>query len=283
MKKSDLLFTIDARPFEARLKQAEANLAKDMAQLKNAQADAQRYARLVQQNVVSTEEYNKVQTNADALQAAVSADEAAVVNARLQLEYCRIRSPIDGRTGSLRVHLGNVVKANADTPLVVINQVNPIDVAFAVPEQYLPRIKKYMAAGKLKVLTSVPGYEGRSEEGVVTFLDNAVDTTTGTILLKGTFDNKDRRLWPGQFVDALLLLAETPNAILVPSQAVQNGQEGLYVFVLKPDSTVAYRRVASSKTFGNDAVVEEGLAPGEIVVTDGQLRLVDGAKVEVKQ
>jgi multidrug efflux system membrane fusion protein len=283
VKKGDLLFTIDPRPFQARLRQSEGNLARDMAQLKNAQADANRYSRLLEQKVVSAEEYEKVRTNADALDAAVSTDQAAVENAKLQLEYCKIISPLDGRTGSLVVHKGNIVKANADTPMVVINEIAHVNVSFAVPEQYLPEIKKHMTQGKLKVAAIIPGDEKRPGQGVITFLDNAVDTTTGTIRLKGTFANDDRRLWPGQFVNVVLTLTSEPNALLVPSQTIQTGQQGQYVFVLNPDDTVEFRPVVSNRTLDGQAIVEKGLKANEKVVTDGQLRLVPGAKVEVKK
>jgi multidrug efflux system membrane fusion protein len=206
-----------------------------------------------------------------------------VENAKLQLEYCKIISPLDGRTGSLVVHKGNIVKANADTPMVVINEIAPVNVSFAVPEQYLPEIKKHMTQGKLKVAAIIPGDEKRPGQGVITFLDNAVDTTTGTIRLKGTFANDDRRLWPGQFVNVVLTLTSEPNALLVPSQTIQTGQQGQYVFVLNPDDTVEFRPVVSNRTLDGQAIVEKGLKANEKVVTDGQLRLVPGAKVEVKK
>jgi multidrug efflux system membrane fusion protein len=337
VKKGDLLFTIDPRPLEAALRQAEANVARDMAlvgqveadlaknmavvtqieanierdttQAKNARVEAERYQLLIEKQVVSRQQYDQFRTNAEALEAtvradkaakesaeaavrsskaamenaraAVRADQAAVDNARVQLSYCFIRSPMDGRTGNLLVQRGNVVKAN-DVNLLTINQVSPVYVAFSVPEQNLPEIKKYMAGRSLRVEALPPNDTGGPEQGLLTFIDNAVDRTTGTILLKGTFANQDRRLWPGQFVNVVLTLTTQPNAIIVPSQAIQTGQEGQYVFVVKPDLTVEARPVNVNRTINNESIIEKGLREGEIVVTDGQLRLVPGARVEVK-
>ncbi len=309
VKKGDLLFVIDPRPFEealkqaqanlardtAQWKQAEANLARDTAQLQNAEAEARRYQDLVRQGIVAQEVYDRIRTTADAQRAGVNAgraamenaeaaaraDRAAIENARIQLGYCSIHSPIDGRTGSLLVHRGNIVKAN-DTVLVVINQINPIYVSFSVPEQYLAEIKKYMAGGRLQVEALIPNEENRPERGTLTFVDNAVDAGTGTIRLKGTFSNTGRRLWPGLFVNVVLTLSSRPDAIVVPSQAVQTGQEGQFVFVVKADSTAEARRVVVARAVEGETVIEKGLRPGEKVVIDGQLRLVPGAKVEVK-
>jgi multidrug efflux system membrane fusion protein len=309
VRKGELLFTIDPRPFEATLKQTEANLEKDMAQVKqaeanferdtaqekNAQADAERYKMLFERGVVAKQQYDKFRTDWEALvatvqadkaakanaEAAVAADRAAVENAKLQLSYCSIRSPMDGRTGSLIIQEGNVIKEN-EANLVVINQITPIYVTFSVPEQYLGDIKKYMRLRKLKVQAIVPNDELLPEEGLISFVDNSVDTTTGTIKLKGTFANKDRGLWPGQFVNVVLTLTEMPNAVVVPSQAIQTGQQGQYVFVVKADHTVETRPIVSGLTFNGDTVVEKGLKPGETVVTNGQLRLSPGAKVEIK-
>ncbi|MGA2515604.1 MAG: efflux RND transporter periplasmic adaptor subunit [Thermodesulfobacteriota bacterium] len=281
VKKGSLLFTIDPRPYEAALKQAEANLERDVAQAKHAREDARRYESLIQKGVVPQQQYDKFSTDADALEATVLADRAAVDNAKIQLGYCTIYSPIDGRTGSLIVKQGNIIKAE-DINLVVINQIVPIDVVFSVPEQFLSEIKKYMALGKLQVEALIPVDQNRPERGVITFIDNAVDTNTGTIRLKGTFANTDRRLWPGQFVNVTLTLTTQPNAILIPSQAVQAGQEGQYVFVIKPDFTAEQRPVVTGRTLNNKTVVEKGVQAGERVVTDGQLQLVPGTKVEVK-
>src|SRR4030042_3779081 len=237
VKKGDLLFTIDPRPYEAALKQAEANLQRDLAKAKSALEDARRYESLIQRQVVSPQQYEKVRSDADALEATVLADRAAVENAKIQLGYCSIHSPIDGRTGSLVVNQGNIIKED-DIHLVVINQIVPIDVAFSIPEKFLLEIKKYMASGKLQVEALVPMNEEKPEKGVITFIDNAVDSNTGTIRLKGTFANRERKLWPGQFINIVLTLTTEPNAIVVPSEAIQTGQEGQYVFVVKKDWTV---------------------------------------------
>lgn len=283
VKEGDLLFTIDPRPYEAALRQAEANLARDVAQLENARQEQRRYEELVKKGYVSQSQYDQVRTNADALEAVVKADRAAVENARLQVSYCFIHSPITGRTGSLIVDKGNVVKANPDNPIVVINRIQPIYVNFSVPERYLNEIRKYMSEGKLKVEAGIAKDDRGPEQGVLTFVDNAVDAATGTIRLRATFDNGGRRLWPGQFVDAVLTLTTQPDAMTVPSQAVQTGQAGEYVFVVKSDLTVESRPVVASGTFNGEAVIDKGLNPGETVVTDGQLRLVPGARVEIKK
>ena len=281
VQKGDLLFTIDPRPYEAALKQAEANLAKDTAQLKNARADLLRYEELIKHDYVTKQEYDQIQANAAAMEATVNADKAVVENARLQLKYCFIYSPINGRTGYLQSDEGNLIKENADNPMVVINQIQPIYVSFSLPEEYLAEIKKYTSSGKVKVEVFTKR-EDHPEEGTLTFIDNAIDISTGMIRLKATFPNKEKRLWPGQFVDAAMTLTIEPNAIIAPSQALQTGQTGQYVFVIKNDLSVEARPVLISRTIDGEAVVEKGLQPGEKVVTDGQLRLVPGAKVEIK-
>jgi multidrug efflux system membrane fusion protein len=282
VKKGQLLFTLDPRPFEADLLRAQANLAQDEAKLKNAEVEAHRYTRLVEAGVVAKEQAEQIQTNHEAMVATVKADRAQVEYARVQLIYTKIYSPMDGRTGNLMLHLGNVVKANPDNPMVTINQVNPIYVEFAVPQQALPEIKQHMAKGRLKVTAIIQGQEDRPQEGMLTFVDNNVDVNTGTIKLKGTFANHERRLWPGQYVNVALTLTEEPNAIVVPTQAIQTGQQGSYVFVVKPDLTAESRPVKVERSIDNQAVVESGLSAGEKVVTDGQIRLVPGAKVEIK-
>jgi membrane fusion protein, multidrug efflux system len=282
VKKGQLLFVFDPRPFEADLLRAQANLAQDEAKLQNAEVEAQRYTRLVEAGVVAKEQAEQIQTNHAALVATVKADRAQVEYARVQLVYTKIYSPIDGRTGNLMMHLGNVVKANPDNPMVTINQVNPIYVTFAVPQQTLPEIKRAMTKGKLKVTATIQGQEDRPEVGTLTFVDNSVDLSTGTIKLKGTFTNSNRRLWPGQYVNVALTLTEESNAIVVPTQAIQTGQAGSYVFVIKPDLTAESRVVKVERNVDNQAVIESGLAAGEKVVTDGQIRLVPGAKVEIK-
>jgi membrane fusion protein, multidrug efflux system len=284
VSRGQLLFTLDKRPFDAALKQAQGMLARDQAQAANARAQARRYESLNKAGVVSKEEYEQMQSNADALEAAVLADQAAVENARVQLVYCTIYSPIDGRTGPLLIHQGNMIKAN-DTPfLVSINQVQPIYATFTVPEQNLADIKRFSSQGKLRVQAFIPNDPRGPATGWLSFIDNTVDQTTGTIKLKGEFTNADRRLWPGQFVDVVLTLAQQPHAIVVPSQAIQNGQTGQFVFVIKPDMTVEARPVTLDRSTDGQAVIAKGLAAGEQVVTDGQLRLVPGVtKVELRQ
>jgi multidrug efflux system membrane fusion protein len=281
VKRGDLIFTIDPRPYDAALKEAEANLQRDLARARNAAEDARRYESLMQRKVVPTQQYEKIRSDADALEATVLADKAAVENAKIQLDYCSIRSPLDGRTGSLSVKQGNIIKAD-DITLVVIHQIVPIDVSFSVPEQFLPEIRKRMASKKLQIEASSPQSDERPEKGTITFVDNAVDTSTGTIRLKGTFANRERKLWPGQFVNVVLTLTEEPNVIVVPSQAIQTGQEGPYVFVVKPDLTVESRQVVAGRTVNDETVIQDGLQADERVVTDGQLRLYPGAKVEIK-
>jgi multidrug efflux system membrane fusion protein len=283
VRKGALLFTIDPRPFEAALKQAEAQLAKDRAQARFALEQVRRYGDLLKDGIVTQDQYDQLKANADALEAAIAADRAAVDNARVQLGYCYIRSPIDGRTGNLAVRVGNLVKANDEPVLVTINQLTPIYVSFTVPEKELPEIKKYLSGGRLKVEAVAPNDPKGPEEGTISFLDNAVDTTTGTIRLKGTFANSGLRLWPGQFVNCALTLTYLSNAVVVPTSAVQTGQQGEYLFVVKRDGTVEMRPVAVALAGGGESVIARGVKPGETVVTDGQLRLVPGAKVEVKE
>jgi multidrug efflux system membrane fusion protein len=307
--KGSLLFEIDPRPLaaqlqqakanvlrdEAALAQAEANLARDIAQQDYAKAQAGRYQQLFKQGIISREQADQYSTNADALAQSVSADRAAIQSvkaaaagtramietATLQLSYTKIFSPIDGRTGNLNVKLGNVVNANT-MDLMTINEVQPIYVTFSVPENQLPGIKRYMAQSKLPVLAAAEGDEKNPETGTLTFIDNAVDMSTGTIKLKGTFANPDRRLWPGEFVRVTLRLTTQPNALTVPNQAVQTGQDGPYVYVVKGDKSVEMRPVVTGARVNQDLVVEKGLGAGETVVTEGQLRLAPGMKVQVR-
>jgi len=293
----------------ARVGQSKAALARDVAQAKNAEVQAKRYQELLKKDLISRELHDQYQTTAEALAATVQADqadvrsaeetvradeqaiksaeevvradEAAVDNAKVQLGYTTIRSPIDGRTGSLGLNQGNVVRAN-DSMLLVINQVQPIYVSFTVPQQQLPSIKRYMAEGTLDV-SVLPSGDPKPVKGKVTFIDNTVDPTTGTIRLKATFGNDEKRLWPGQFVNVTLTLTTEPDALVIPAQAVQSGQGGSqFVFVVKEDSTVDNRRITVARTQGNETVVANGLARGERVVIDGQPRLTPGAKVEVR-
>lgn len=275
------LFTIDARPFEAALRQAEANLAKDTALATNAIVEERRNASLLQQQIVSQDAFDQARAAADALRATVVADKAAVENARLQLAYCAITSPINARAGKLLVNAGNVVK-NKDTVLVVLNQTRPIYVDFSVPEQELPRIREHAASGKLKVGARRQGDETRPSDGELAVINNTVDLDTGTILLRGLFPNENERLWPGQFVNAALTLTTLTNAILVPSQAVQVGQDGQYVFVVTPEMNADARPVAVGNRVGEETVIESGVRAGEQVVTSGQLRLVPGSRVEIR-
>jgi multidrug efflux system membrane fusion protein len=281
VKRGRMLFRIDPRPFESALRQAESALVRDRAQAVNAQEDSKRYATLAGKGYVSVQEYDKARTNADALDAVVKADEAAVEAARLQLEYTAIMSPIDGQTGAITIQKGNVVKAN-DVPLVTINQITPIYVTFSVPEQDLANIKRYQASGELHVDVSTPQGNKKPVNGTLTFIDNKVNTTTGTITLKATFPNQDRALWPGQFVDVIMTLTTERNRVVVPSQAVQTGQQGQYVYVIKDDMSAELRVVKPGRISGDWTIIDAGIAAGEKVVTDGQLRITPGVKVEIK-
>src|SRR5450432_722135 len=309
VKKNDLLFSIDRRPLEASLNlaianeakdeaslgQAQANLAKDAAQSKYSESQANRYAELFKGGVISKDQAEQLRATADAVAQAVIADQAAIEsakasigaskatvdNARVQLGYTEIRSPINGRTGNLTVKQGNVVMANS-MDMMTINEVEPIYVTFSVPESQLQAIKRYMALGKLAVRSRPQDDPGGEETGTLTFVDNTVDVTTGTIKLKGTFLNTDHKLWPGQFVRVTLLLTTQPNAVVVPNESVQTGQSGAFVYVVKADKTVESRTVVTGARVGQDMVVDKGVEAGEIVVTEGQLRLAPGSKVVVR-
>jgi multidrug efflux system membrane fusion protein len=286
VKKGDLLFTIDPRPSQAALDQARAALERDTAQLEYATINFAREQKLFDQKLISLDELDTNRASQDALTGTVAADRAAITNALLNLDYCQIRAPIDGRTGSLQSYEGNVVKAPDDI-LLTINQIHPIYTAFAVPEQYLPEIKKEMREKTLKVMATFQNMDV-PPQGELTFIDNAVDMTTGTIQLRATFPNEDNTLWPGQFVQVTLTLSELTNVVVVPSQAVQTGQNNQFVYVVKPDPTnrtsqiVENRPVTVGITYQNETVVEKGLQAGETVVTDGQLRLEPGTKVNIK-
>ena len=282
VKKGQLLFTIDPRPFEAALKQAEANLARDTAQVRNLREQVRRYAELVEKQYVSREQYDQIKTNADAAEAVVDADKAAVENAKVQLSYCYIYSPVNGRVGSLLVNEGNLVRVNDASALVVINQVNPIYVTFAVPEQNLADLRRHMAREQLSVDVLFQSDEGRPERGKLEFIDNAVDRSTGTLKLKAVFTNAERRLWPGQFVNVALTLSTQPDAVVIPSEAVNVGPEGQHVFIVKEDKRVEVRPVTLGSTNGGEAVIAKGLAPGERVVREGQFLLGPGSRVEIK-
>lgn len=282
VKKGDLLFQIDPRPFEAHLKQAEANLARDQAQLEKAKADLKRYSMLSNKGFSSQQRYEEARAAVEVFSAAIHAGEQAVEIARLNLEFATINAPVTGRTGGMLVYPGNLVEANKDPPLVTINEIQPIQVAFSVPEQYLPEIKRRMAQKNLDVSVNIPEEKGPPVTGEVTFIDNKVDVSTGTIQLKATFENDDERLTPGQFVNVSLTLAALENAFTVPSRALQVNQNGSFVFVVKPNKTVEMRPVEAGPQSGEVTAVTKGLKLGETVVTDGQLRLYPGAKVAPK-
>jgi len=281
VRKGDPLFTIDPRPFQLQLEQAQANLAKDQAQADNARRQADRYGELFKQQLASQDQYEQVKANADALAATARADQAAIDRAKLDLDYSDIRSPLDGITGKLLLHQGNLVKADdPDHPLIVINQIEPIYVAFSVPGNQLSTIQRYPLQ-KISVRAFASETGEPLGEGTLAFVDNTVDTTTGTIQLKAVFANGRHTLWPGRFVNVAMTLTTQANAVVVPAAAVQNGQTGSYVFVIKPDLTVELRPIVIDRTVGAEVVVQRGVAPGERVVTDGQLRLVAGTKIEL--
>jgi multidrug efflux system membrane fusion protein len=280
VRKGALLFTIDPAPYDAALQQAQANLQRDEAQLRNAEVQAKRYGDLVKKDYVTKEEYDKWVSTAEAARAVVAADRAAAQNARLQRSYCEIRSPLDGRTGSLMVHAGNLVKANDTTPLVVINQVEPVYVQFNVPEENLGLLRQREGA---KVDATPQQGGAPTATGTLTFIDNNVDTTTGTITLKATFPNHNRALWPGQYVNVAITTDNKAGALLVPLRALQTSQKGgQYVYVVKAGRAVEMRPVSVYKTIDQNAIIDRGLNAGETVVTDGQLRLTPKSKVEIK-
>jgi|SoiMetStandDraft_2_1073263.scaffolds.fasta_scaffold04054_2 membrane fusion protein, multidrug efflux system len=282
VKAGQVLFALDRRPLEAALEQAKANLDRDIAQAANAAAQFKRFQELADRGIATKEQVDTARTSMTALNATVNADRAALENAQVQLQYATITATISGRTGALQVHEGNLVRANDQTPLVVINQIAPISVTFAIPEARLPELKRYMARGALRVTATPPKDEAPPAVGRISFVDNQVDQTTGTIKLKGTFPNDDRRLWPGQFLNVTVTLTNETTAIVVPTAAVQTGQQGQYVFVVKDDRTVEMRSVVVSRTSAAETVLANGVKPGETVVTDGHLRLVPGSLISVK-
>lgn len=304
-----ILFIIDRRPFEVALAQAEANLsraeaqrdqsaankARDVAQERKAQADLKRDSDLVGKGMVSQEEFDQVKANSEAATAAVAADDAAIKaaeraiqaarasieEAKLELDYCTIRSPLQGRTGSLLIHKGNLIRANDTSPLVVITQTQPIYVSFTLPERHLAAIREHMDKGPLEVKAMIPEREELVSTGMLTFIDNTVDETTGMIRLKATFENKDDLLWPGQFVSVALQMAVNEDALVVPADAVQMGQNGMFVYVVKPDMSVEMRIVKTGETWNGRTVITEGVQADESVVTDGLLRTAPGATVRI--
>jgi membrane fusion protein, multidrug efflux system len=282
VKKGQVLFTLDRRPLEAAVEQAQANLAKDQAQAVNARAQSVRYQDLLKRGIATHEQSDQMVSNAAALDATVAADRASLDNAKVQLAYATIAAPISGRTGALMVHAGNLVRAADTVPLVVINQVSPLYVSFGVPEAQLSELKRYMSHGSLGVQAAPPNDQGAPSTGRITFIDNTVDPTTGTIKVKGTFPNADHRLWPGQFVNVTVRLTMEADATVVPAAAVQTGQQGSYVFVVKNDKTVDMRTVQVERVANSEAVISDGVTPGETIVTDGQLLLVPGSRISVK-
>ena len=287
VNEGDLLFTLDNRAFAAQLAQSEANLERNKAQLRRAEAEVKRQTELATRGVASAQKLEDVQTAVAVLEAALRADQAAIDNARINLNYTSIRAPITGRTGAINLKRGNLVKSNDTTqqavPLVTITQLRPIYVSFTVPERHLTQIRSAVGSERLPVLVTFPDQPQAPLAGTLTFVDNQVDVATGTITLKATFANDNARLWPGQFVNVTLTLGTQANALVVSSAAIQIGQNGPYVFVVKPDATVELRLVRIDRTVKDQTVIADGLVAGERVVTDGQLRLSNGTRVSVQQ
>jgi multidrug efflux system membrane fusion protein len=280
VKQGQVLFQLDPRPYRAALDQAVAILARDRAQATNAAQDAKRYEALVEKEYVTSQQYDQVRTSAAATEATLAGSQAAVDQARLNLQYATIRAPITGRTGSLLVREGNLVRGTTSEPLVRINRLRPILVRFAVPADNLPLIQAHL--GKDLVVRAEPSGGGDPSEGTLSFVDNAVDSTTGTILLKGRFPNDDGSLWPGGFVNVRLQLYVEPDALVIPAAAVVSGQQGSFVFVIQGDSSAATKAVTVTRTAGDFAIVTGDVQPGDRVVVDGQLRLRQGSKVQIK-
>lgn len=278
VRQGELLISIDPEPFQTALRQAEAALAKSQAQARFAQDQARRYEGLVKEGIVTHDQYDQLRANAESLAAAVAADRAAVANARIQLGYCSIRAPISGRTGMVSLHAGNLVKAN-DQTILTVNQLSPAHVAFNLPEKRLAELKRAMASGQLRVEALLPQEGGLPETGTISFLDNTVNLATGTIRVKGLFENRSRRLWPGQFTDVVVTLASRKNVVVVPSPAVQQGQQGEYVYAVTGEQKAELRQVVTTPAGMGELVIEKGVTAGETVVVDGQLRLTPGAAV----
>ncbi|ANC91199.1 efflux RND transporter periplasmic adaptor subunit [Azospirillum humicireducens] len=279
VKAGDTLFTLDSRALDAQLRQAQANLERDRANLEKAKGDVKRYAELVRTSAISRTTFDAAVATADALEGTVKADLAAIEAAKVSLSFTRIIAPMDGRTGTVNAKVGTMVRAADTNPLVTLTQLRPINVAFNVPEKHLPAIRAAMATGTLPVTASIAGSRGETAEGRLSFVDSQVDQQTGTILVKGEFPNADTRLWPGQFVDTVLTLRVEPDALTIPDLAVQTGQRGRFVYVVKADETVEVRPVTVERTHGGLSIIASGLQAGERVVVDGQSRLSPGAKV----
>jgi multidrug efflux system membrane fusion protein len=274
------LFKIDPRPYQMDLDRARSTLVRNKAVAVNSRSQAERYKRLLAEGVVSPQEVDSVVSGAEADEATVTSDETAVRQAELNLDYCTIRAPLAGYTGKIMVQPGNLVRAS-DAALVVINQINPIYVTFAIPQQHLADVKRYMGRGRLPVTAAVPSDTGAPEQGTLNFVDNTVDPTTGTIRLRAEFQNGRNRLWPGLFVNASLRLSDRPNTLVIPSQAISTNQNGQFVYVVKDDSTVESRPVVTGTAIEGETIILEGLKAGETVVVDGQLRLVPGSTAEI--
>ena len=283
VKQGQTLIDIDDRPYRAMLEAARSTLERDRVKLQKARKDAKRYADLLLKDYVTKSQAEQTQTDLESLEASIRGDEAAVDNAELNVSYCRISSPVNGRTGEILINAGNLVKSGDTTKaLMVIHQIEPVYVRFSVPEERLPEIRGLIADHALTVLASPPENKGQTKEGRLTFTDNTINPDTGTINLKAEFENRDKSLWPGQFVNVRLMLGMRPQAVVAPSAAIQTGQHGNFIFVVKPDMTVESRDVTPGPQINGETVILKGIAPGEQVVTDGQLRLVPGAKVVVK-
>jgi len=280
VKAGDTLFVLDSRAAEGQTRQAEAQVARDWAQLANAKREADRQSQLVSKNYTAAATYEAAQTNAATMEATLRSDEAALDNMKVQLSYYVITTPIDGRVGAVLLKTGNNVKANDTITLATVNQLHPIYVAFSLPQRQLPAIRDAASGHDLTVTAQAPGDGGPLETGKLAFIDNAVDATTGTIVLKAVFDNAKDRLWPGQFVNTSLTLRIEPDALVIPTQAVQVGQNGSYVYVISADKTAEPRDVTVGRSIGGDSVIAKGLTEGEQVVVDGQLRLTKGTLVE---
>ncbi|MCC6470647.1 MAG: efflux RND transporter periplasmic adaptor subunit [Alphaproteobacteria bacterium] len=282
VKAGDVLFTLDDRALQAAVRQADATLVRDRAQLENARREVERQAPLSQKDFVTKSQMDQTRTTSAALEGTVRADEAQLEMAKVALSYSVIKAPIDGRLGTINFKLGNSIKANDTTPLVTLNQIAPIYVAMSVPQVHFAALQRAMAAGPVTVTATVQGDDGKPLEGQLAYVENAIDTTTNTLALRGSFANAERRLWPGQFVNATIVVSVQPNAVVVPSEAVQAGQGGSFVYMVKPDSTVEARPVTLDRTIDRLAVIAQGLAPGDKVVTNGQLRLDNGMAVTVR-
>ena len=275
----DILFTLDARQAEAQRRQAEANLASDRAKLERARADLSRYSKLLESGSATRQKFEQATADVAVLEASIKADQAAIDNARLSIDYSAIKALVPGRTGVVNAKLGSLAKPADSQPMVTITQLRPIRVAFSVAESHLPRIRAAMKVGDVPVAVTSNADPGLSATGRLTFIDSAIDTATGTIGLKATFDNADTRLWPGQFVNVALVLGTEDNALTIPAESVQTGQIGTYVFVISENETADIKKVVVDRTVDGKAVIAQGLAAGDKVVIEGQMRLAQGVKV----